>query len=86
VTREVVDAGDGWLAAEGGVAAVMVVEVQPLVELAAPLGVGAVGACVGPFVEQGAVEALNLAVGLGSAGADEPWRDARGGERGDPGS
>jgi len=38
VAGEVVDTGDGWVAAEGVVAAVMVVEVEPRVELAASLG------------------------------------------------
>ncbi len=36
--RHVVDAGDGWLAAEGGVAAVMVVEVEPGVESSTSFG------------------------------------------------
>jgi hypothetical protein len=34
---EVVDAGDGWLAADGGVASVMVVEMKPRVESASTL-------------------------------------------------
>lgn len=38
VPRQVVDAGDPWLAAEGGVAAVMVVGVEPAVESSAPFG------------------------------------------------
>jgi hypothetical protein len=35
---EVVDAADGWLAADGGVAAVMVVGVEPAVEASAAFG------------------------------------------------
>jgi hypothetical protein len=38
VPGQVVDAGDRWMAAEGGVAAVMVVGVEPLVELSAAGG------------------------------------------------
>ena len=42
----------------------MVVVVQPAVELAAALRLGGVAAGVDPAVGQGAVESLDLAVGL----------------------
>jgi hypothetical protein len=55
LSREVGDAGGGW-AADRGVAAVMVVVVEPVGQGGASLGLGSVGAVVGPLVEQGAVE------------------------------
>src|SRR5262245_2313744 len=45
----------------------MVVEVEPAVKSAGAGGVAAVDAHVGPFVEQGAVEAFDFAVPLGAA-------------------
>ena len=39
LTREVVDAGDGWLASEAGVGSVMVVEVEPAVKCLGSLAV-----------------------------------------------
>ncbi len=65
---EVGDAAGGWLAVECGVSAVVIVGVQPPRERFAALGFGPVGAGVGPFVEQGAVEAFDLAVGLRAVG------------------
>jgi hypothetical protein len=50
------------------VAAVVVVGVEPGAESLASFGVRAVGAGVGPFVGQGAVEAFDLAVGLWPVG------------------
>jgi hypothetical protein len=47
------------------VAAVVIVVMQPGRERSSALGLGPVGQGVGPFVEQGAVEPLDLAVGLG---------------------
>ncbi len=57
------------MAAECGVAAVVIVGVQPAGELGAAFGVAAVKPCVGPFVGQGAVESLHLSVGLWAVGA-----------------
>ena len=54
------------MAAECGVAAVVIVGVEPVGEGIAPFGVAAVEAGVSPFVGQGAVESLHFAVGLGS--------------------
>jgi len=65
--REVGDAAGGWTA-DGGVHAVMVVAMEPAGKSAGAVGLAGVGAGVGPFVEQGAVEALDLAVGLGPVG------------------
>jgi hypothetical protein len=69
--RGVVDAADGWLAAERGMSAVMVVQMEPVVQGSGAFAVGSVGAHIGPFGQQGAVEALDLAVGLGPVGAGE---------------
>jgi hypothetical protein len=52
------------VAAECGVAAVVIVGVQPGGEGGDAFGFGAVGGGVGPFVEQGAVEPFDFAVGL----------------------
>jgi hypothetical protein len=52
------------LAAERGVAAVMIAGVEADGELVAALAVAAVEPGVGPFVCQGAVKSLYLAVGL----------------------
>jgi hypothetical protein len=71
LTRRFVDAGDGWLSCECGVAAMVVVGVQEVCQGCGPFVVGGVEPLVGPFVEQGAVEALDLAVGLGAVGAGE---------------
>lgn len=65
---EVGDAAGGWLAAECGVGAVVIVVVQPGPERVGALGVAGVGAGVGPFVGQGAVKPLDFPVGLGPAG------------------
>src|SRR5215204_5743393 len=69
--KEVVEAGDGW-AADGGVVAVMVVGVEPVVEGGGAGRVVGPGRHVGPFVGQAAVEAFNLAVGLGPIRRDRP--------------
>ncbi len=42
------------------------VVVEPAVELSAARSLGGIAACVGPAVGQGAVEAFDLPVGLGS--------------------
>ena len=42
----------------------VVVVVQPALELTAPLSLGGVAASVGPAIGQGAVETLDLPVGL----------------------
>ena len=52
------------MAAECGVAAVVIVGVQPGGEVLAALVVAAVEACVGPFVCQCPVESLHFAVCL----------------------
>lgn len=54
LTRSVVHARDGWVAAECGVAAVVVVGVQKVCQGCGPCGVAGVGPLVGPFVEQSA--------------------------------
>lgn len=54
----------------------MVVHVQPGFEQLGALFVALIGTDVSPFVEQGAVEALDLAVGLGSIGAGEHLANA----------
>jgi len=70
LTGEVVPDGGGWsVPVERAVGSVAIVVVQE-----APVGVGALGFAgpgsdVGPFLEQGAVEAFDLAVGLGPVGA-----------------
>ena len=64
----VVHAGDGWLAVECGVAAVVVVGVEEVCQGFGAFGVAGVRPLVGPFVEQGAVEAFDLAVGLRPVG------------------
>ena len=61
----------GGLPAECGVASVVVVGVEEVWQGCASFGVAGVGAEVGPFVEQGAVEAFDLAVGLRPVGAGE---------------
>ena len=55
--------------------AVMVVEVEPGGQGAGALAVGVPGSGVGPFGEQGAVEAFDFAVGLGPVGAGEGVSD-----------
>ena len=52
------------MAAECGVAAVVIVGVQPDGKLVAALGVAGVKTGVGPFVSQGAVKSLHFSVGL----------------------
>jgi hypothetical protein len=54
------------LAAECGVAAVVIVGVQPAGKLGAAFGVASVEPGVGPFVGQSAVKSLHFAVRLGS--------------------
>ena len=63
------------MAAECGVAAVVIVGVQPPRELVTAFEVAGVEAGVGPFVGQGAVEAFDFAVGLGSVGAGSAMLD-----------
>ena len=75
VAREVVDAADGWPAAEGGVGAVHVVPVDPARQGAVAGGVGAVQPPIGPLLEQGAVEPLRLPVRPRAARAGEAAPD-----------
>ena len=63
------------MAAECGVAAVVIVGVQPSRELVAAFAVAGVEVGVGPLVGQGAVEAFDLTVGLGSVGAGSAMLD-----------
>jgi hypothetical protein len=65
---EVGQAGDGWFAAGCGVGSVVIVEVEPGGEGFAAGVFGAVEASQSPAVGQGAVEAFDLAVGLGPVG------------------
>src|ERR1700722_5811057 len=55
----------------------MVVGVQPGVKGGAAFGFGGVGAGVGPFVGEGAVEPFDFAVGLGPVGAGALVGDAQ---------
>jgi hypothetical protein len=75
--RSVVDAADGWVAAECGVGAVIVVGVQPAVKRRAAVAVGLIRLGVGPFFEQGAVEPFDLAVGLWPVGRVNRWTAPR---------
>src|SRR5690242_18064950 len=62
--KQVVQAGDGWLPADGLVSSVMVVVVEPAVKGGGAFLAGGVdGAAVGPAAEHGADEALCFAVG-----------------------
>src|SRR5215475_10975152 len=63
----------------------MVVGVEPAVKGGAPFGFEAVGAGVGPFLQEGAVESLHFPVGLGPVGADALVGDAAGGKGVAPG-
>lgn len=67
--REVGDAAGGWVASECGVAAMVIVGVEPLGQCLAAVGFGSVGLGVGPFIEECAVVAFDLAVGLWPVGA-----------------
>jgi transposase-like protein len=64
VTRKVVNAADGWPAAEGGVGSVMVVPMDPRLQGSVAGGVGAVQPPIGPLLQQGPVEPLHLPIGL----------------------
>ena len=63
------------MAAECGVAAVMIVGVQPDGKFGAAFGIADVEAGVGPFVGQGAVEAFNFPVGLRTMRSDAAMLD-----------
>jgi hypothetical protein len=84
LSGQVGDTAGGWVAAECGVCSVMVVDVQPWVKGGAPLGFCGAGAGVGPFVGEGAVAALDFAVGLGPAGPGAFGGDAEVGADGGP--
>src|SRR5699024_907822 len=75
VPTEVGYAAGWWVALQRGVAAVMIIGVEEGGELCEALGFAGVGARVGPFLFQGAVEPLDLAVGLGPVGAGAVVRD-----------
>src|SRR5215468_253224 len=62
----------------------MVVGVQPGVKGGASFGFCGVGLCVGPFLGQGAVVALDFAVGLWPVGAGVFGGDAQAGAGGSP--
>ena len=59
MSGEVGDAAGGW-DADGGVVAVMVVAVEPAIRGSGAAGSRSPEAGVGPFVEEGAVEAFDL--------------------------
>lgn len=65
--REVGDACDGRVS-DGGVHSVMVVAVEPACKCSGAVGFAAVGTDVGPLLEEGSVEAFDLAVGPGPVG------------------
>jgi hypothetical protein len=67
MSRQVVESADGW-AVDRGVDAVVIVEVEPARQGGPSDGFGVVAEGVGPPVGQGAVEPLQLAVGLRSVG------------------
>jgi hypothetical protein len=69
LATEVGDAAGWWLAAECGVAAVVIVVVEPVGEGGDAVGFGGVGVCVGPFVEQGPAEPLDAPM-LSSGGVE----------------
>lgn len=66
----------GWRF-QRGVSEVMVVHVQPGIKRGAAFGSSGVGAGVGPFVGQSAVEAFDRAVGLRPVGAGPFVNDAQ---------
>ena len=66
----------GGLAVQGGVGSVVVVVVEPGLVGGLALGLAGVGVGVGPLEGQSAVEALDLAVGLGPVGAGVAVLDA----------
>jgi hypothetical protein len=77
-------------AVERGVWSAVIVEPQPPGEGPAAFGVGAVQPPVGPLIEQGLVEPLDLAVGLGPVAAGPPpagpgWPSAPSGPMGPSG-
>src|SRR5215211_9287149 len=76
VTREVVDAADGWPAAEGGMGSVMVVPMDPGLQGTVAGGVGAVQPPIGPLLQQGPVAPLHLPVGLRPVGPGAPMPHA----------
>ena len=64
----VVYAADGW-SSDGGVASVVVVDVDPVLQGVVAVGFGQVGTGVGPFLGEGPVESFDFAVGLRPVGA-----------------
>src|SRR5438552_13909418 len=77
VPTEVVDAGDGWNPSERCMATMVVVAVEPLRQQAHSFIVAGIGAEVGPLGQQGAVEALDLAIRLGATGRRPSMLDAQ---------
>src|SRR5699024_7613471 len=75
--REVGQSGDWWLASDGGVGSVGIVEVQPPGQGCVALRGGRVELGIGSAVAQSAVEALELAVGLGPVGTSSLGPDAQ---------
>ena len=73
---EVVSVAGGGLAAWGGVGSVVVVVVEPGLVGGLVLGLAGVGVGVGPLAGRSAVEAFDLAVGLGPVGAGVAVLDA----------
>jgi hypothetical protein len=81
IFREVGNTADRRVAAEGAVPAVVIVAVEPAREGGGAGCLAAVDANVGPLLEQGAVTAFDLAVGLRPVGAGATLPDG-GGEAG----
>src|SRR5690349_20139441 len=78
--RAVGDAAGGWVAAERGVCAVVIVGGEPPGKGCAAVGLASVRAGVGPLIQQCPVEPLGLAVGLGPVGAGSLVHDPGGGK------
>lgn len=66
MTRRVLDAADGWLAVECGMAPVVVVGVEEVRQGFGAFGMAGVRAHVRPFVEQGAIYTVSYVVSLRS--------------------
>ncbi len=80
LTGRVVDATDRRLTAERGMASVVVVGVEEVGEGFRAFSVAGIRAHVRPFVEQGAIQALDFAVRLRAIGARALMDDAGGAE------
>jgi hypothetical protein len=77
LTGQVGDAAGRFFAADSGVGSVVVVPVQPLGKRCLAFGLLGLGLYVGPFVEQCAVEAFDLAVRLRPPGPSPARADTQ---------